>query len=176
MSSVWLSVIPLFTTRIAHLWSPNSIPLKIRTVFISDSSSSLFFSYTLRSYNYTRWLIFVKSLKIYPEYAPLYVIISGIIAITRSRGDRLSPWNIPLGVVISPKIFPSLSSLVFHFCTIQCPAVCSMAYMPTTVSVPSSLVRQVPWALKFHCLRASLVNNLPYLFTLEPGRGCVLNR
>ena len=56
---------------------------------------------------YVRWFTFSCDLvSLYPAVHFLSMWLSGIIAIIDSNGDIASPWNIPLWIFASTKLFP----------------------------------------------------------------------
>ena len=66
-----------------------------------------FFANSLMSSMYIRWLIFSSDLlSLYPLVHFLSMWLNGIIAIINSNGDSASPWNIPLWIFVSAKLFP----------------------------------------------------------------------
>ena len=56
---------------------------------------------------YIEWLIFsCNLLSLYPVVHFLIMWLSGIIGITNNNGDSASPWNLPLWIFTSAKLFP----------------------------------------------------------------------
>ena len=90
---------------------PNSISMSwlyILTACIRTSSSFLFFANSLMSSKYIRYLIFSCDLvSLYPAVHFLSMWLSGIMAIMNSKGDRASPWKIPLDFCFSQASSPS---------------------------------------------------------------------
>ena len=65
------------------------------------------------------WVIFFCNLwSLYLPVKFLSMWLSDIINITNSSGDRASPWNIPLRIITSVKLFPSNFSLALQFCMV----------------------------------------------------------
>ena len=100
--------LPLFITLMAHFSMPNSIPtswLYILTACIWVYSSFSFFANSLISSIYIRWLTFsCGQLSLYPAVHFLNMWLSDIMAITNSKGDWASPWNMSLWIFASAKL------------------------------------------------------------------------
>ena len=76
------------------------------TVCIRVSNSFSFLGSGLMSSMYIRWLVLCDLLSFYPSVHFLGMWLNGIIAITNSNGFSASPWNIPLWIFTSAKLFP----------------------------------------------------------------------
>ena len=87
-----------------------SIPMSwlyIVTVCIRSSSSFSFFANSLMSSMYIKWLTFsCDLLSLYPAVHFLSMWLSGIMAVMNSKGDRASPWKIPLRIFASTNLLP----------------------------------------------------------------------
>ena len=101
--------LPLFITSMAHFPMLNSIPMSwlyILTVRIRVSRCFSFFANSLMSSMYIRWLIFSFDLQsLYLSVHFLSIWLRGIMAIMNSKGDSASPWEIPLWIFVSAKVF-----------------------------------------------------------------------
>ena len=101
---------PQFIISMAHFSKSNSIPMSwlyILTACIRVSNYFSFLANSLISFMYIRWFIFSCDLiSLYPAVHFLSMWLSGIIAIINSNGDCASPWNIPLWIFVSTKLFP----------------------------------------------------------------------
>ena len=82
---------------------------------------------------YIWWLIFsCDLLSLYPAVHFLSVGLSGIMAIMNSKGDRASPWKIPLRIYASAKLLPPAinSTLpVFMVLSIKFLTSCNIVYI-----------------------------------------------
>ena len=89
---------------------PNSIPifwLYIHKVYIRFFISFSFLANSLMTSMYIKWLIFSCDLQsLYPAVHFLRLLLIGIIAIKNSNGDSASPWNMPLRIFTTVKLFP----------------------------------------------------------------------
>ena len=96
---------PLFITSTAYFSMVNSIRMSwlyILTAGIRVSSSFSFFSNSLMSSMYIRWLIFsCDLLSLFPAVHFLSTWLSGIIAIMNSNSDSEFPWRIPVWIFAS---------------------------------------------------------------------------
>ena len=121
---------PLFIICVAYFSMRNSIPmswLHILTTCIRVSNSFSFFTKSLMSSMYMRWLIFsCYLLSLYPSMHFLSMWLRSIIVITNSNGGRASTWNIPLWIFASTKILLTVNS------TLQVSMVFSINFMTSS--------------------------------------------
>ena len=109
-----MSYLLLFIISMAHFSIPISL-LYILTVCIRVFCATLFLVNSLMSSMYIKWLIFsCDLLSLYPAMHFLRMWLSGIIAITYSDGDSASPWNIPLWIFTTAKLFPPAVNLTLQ--------------------------------------------------------------
>ena len=81
--------------------------LYILTLCIRVSSSFSFFANSLMSSMYIKWLTFsCELLSLYLAVHFLRMWLSGIMTIMNSKGDRASPWKIPLWIFASVNLLP----------------------------------------------------------------------
>ena len=89
---------------------PNSMPISrlyILIMFIRVSSSFSFLANSLMSSMYIKWLTFSYDLlSLYSAVHFLSMWFSGIMGIMNSKGDRASPWKIPLWIFASANLLP----------------------------------------------------------------------
>ena len=98
--------LPLFITSMTHFSMPYSIPMSCLRV-LEFPVLFHFFANSLMSSMYIRWLIFsCDLLSLYPAVHFLSMCLSSIIAIMNNNSDNASPWNIPLWMFASTKLFP----------------------------------------------------------------------
>ena len=97
----------------------NSIPMSrlyILTVCIRISSSFSFFANSFMSSMYIKWLTLSSDLlTLYPAAHSLSMWLSGIMAIMNSKGDRASPWKIPLWIFTLANLPPAVHSTLQVF-------------------------------------------------------------
>ena len=102
--------LPVFITSMGHYSMPNSIPKSWRyilIVYVSETNSFSFLAKSLMSSICIKWLIFsCDLLSFYPAVHLLTMWLSGIIAITDSKGDSASLWYRLLWIFNSVKLFP----------------------------------------------------------------------
>ena len=80
------------------------------------SNTFSFFHSCLTQAMYIRWLIFsCDLLSLYPPVYLLSMWLNGIIAITNSNSDSASPWNIPLWIFASAKLFSPAVNFTLQF-------------------------------------------------------------
>ena len=106
-----------FIISMAHFSMINSIPISwlyILTVCIRVSNSSLLENILMLSM-YIRWLIFCDLWNLYPPVHVLCKYESGMVTTTNRNGDSASPWNIPLWIFTSAKLFPSAVNSTLKF-------------------------------------------------------------
>ena len=65
-----------------------------------------------------RWLIFSAIYEACIAVHFLSMWLSGIITITNSNGDSISPWKIPLWIFTSVKLFRLAVRLILQFCVV----------------------------------------------------------
>ena len=88
--------------------------LYILIACIRVSNSFSFFANSLMSSMYIRlWIFSCDFVGLYPAVHFLSMWLSGIIAITNSNGNSASPWNIPLWIFASAKLFLSAVNSTF---------------------------------------------------------------
>ena len=139
---------------------PNSIPMSrvyILTVCIRVSSSFSFFAKSLMSSMYVKRLTFSCDL-LYPAVHFLSMWFSGIMAIMNSKGDRASPWKIPLWIFASANLLPpALSSYSLRVFTSALPDCLSLEFVwqqvsSSLLSILTDLNNVVVWVVSTHPL------------------------
>ena len=109
-------------TSMAHFSMPNSIPMSWLYILTACMRVSIFFSFfanSLMSFIYIRWFIFsCDLLSLYPAAHFLRMWLSGIMAITNSKSDNVSPWKIPLWIFVSVKLLPLAVSSTLQVCMV----------------------------------------------------------
>ena len=78
--------------------------LKTNTVDTNPLISFSLFPYSFTSSINRRWLIFSSPPKVYIALALHSTRVSGIMRITNKKGDKLSPWKIPLLMLTFAKL------------------------------------------------------------------------
>ena len=78
-----------------------------------------FLANSLMSSMYISWLIFsCDLLGLYPAVHFLSMWLRGIMAIMNSKGDRVSPWKMPLWIFVSSKLLPPAVSSALQVCMV----------------------------------------------------------
>ena len=111
------TIFPLFKTSTAHFSRPKPIPKsseKILMVWISESNSHLLFAYSFKLSRNKRWLNFWFRLVTYRRSVSFKIINRGIRTTTKNKGEKESPWKIPLLISTSSSISLHTISSVLH--------------------------------------------------------------
>ena len=125
----------LFMTWIAYLSRPNTIVTsseKIPMVWINKSNFLSLFAYSFKSSINKRWLNSWFQLVTYPRSVLFKIIDKGIRRTTNSKGEKQSPWKVPLLISTSPRLSLHAISSVIHvsFCCFQIHSRCYLQFWP----------------------------------------------
>ena len=89
-----MTLLSLFSVQVHQTFLFHSIPislLNICTVETNPFISSSLFAKIFKSSINKRWFYFSPFFKVYPDFSFLNIWVRGIIRITNSNGDKLSP-------------------------------------------------------------------------------------